>query len=51
MTGLWQVEARSDPSFERNMELDLTYIESWSLALDFKILLKTVPVVLRGNGR
>ncbi|HEY1264597.1 MAG TPA: sugar transferase [Terriglobales bacterium] len=51
MTGLWQVEARSDPSFERNMELDLTYIESWSLALDLKILLKTVPVVLRGNGR
>jgi exopolysaccharide biosynthesis polyprenyl glycosylphosphotransferase len=50
ITGLWQVYARRDPSFERNMRLDLEYIETWSLWLDAKILLKTMPVVLRGAG-
>lgn len=50
VTGLWQVTARRDPSFQANMALDLQYIENWSLALDLKILLKTVPVVLRAEG-
>jgi exopolysaccharide biosynthesis polyprenyl glycosylphosphotransferase len=50
VTGLWQVKARRDPSFETNMALDLQYIENWSLALDLKILLKTVPAVLRAEG-
>ena len=50
LTGLWQVTARSDPSFERNMELDLEYIEHWNLWLDIKILWKTAAVVLRGTG-
>lgn len=50
VTGLWQVTARREPSFEASMALDLQYIETWSLALDFKILLKTVPVVLRAEG-
>ncbi len=50
LTGLWQVTARRDPSFEASMTLDLQYIESWSLALDARILLKTLPVVLRGEG-
>jgi lipopolysaccharide/colanic/teichoic acid biosynthesis glycosyltransferase len=50
VTGLWQVTARQDPSFETNMALDLEYIERWSLALDFRILLKTLPVVLRAEG-
>ncbi|HSS99043.1 MAG TPA: exopolysaccharide biosynthesis polyprenyl glycosylphosphotransferase, partial [Terriglobales bacterium] len=50
LTGLWQITARSDPSFERNMELDLEYIEHWSLWLDIKILWKTIAVVLRGTG-
>jgi exopolysaccharide biosynthesis polyprenyl glycosylphosphotransferase len=50
VTGLWQVTARRDPSFDTNMALDLEYIETWSLALDAKILLKTLPVVLRGEG-
>ena len=50
ITGLWQITARSDPSFERNMELDVEYIEHWSLWLDLKILLKTVPAVFRGTG-
>lgn len=51
ITGLWQVTARSDPSFENYMALDLAYIENWSLWLDLKILLRTVPVVISGNGK
>jgi exopolysaccharide biosynthesis polyprenyl glycosylphosphotransferase len=50
MTGLWQVTARRDPSFETNMKLDLEYIENWSLGLDVKILLRTVPAVVRAEG-
>jgi exopolysaccharide biosynthesis polyprenyl glycosylphosphotransferase len=50
ITGLWQVMARNDPSFERNMALDMEYIEQWSLGMDLKILCKTVSVVLQGSG-
>ena len=50
LTGLWQVTARKDPSFDTNMSLDLEYIENWSLGLDFKILLKTIPAVFRAEG-
>ncbi len=50
LTGLWQVTARQDPSFERNLALDLHYIENWSLGLDVRILLGTIPAVLRGEG-
>ena len=50
MTGLWQVSARSDPSFEKNMSLDLEYIENWSPWLDMDILLRTIPVVFKGSG-
>lgn len=50
LTGLWQVTARSDPSFETNMARDLEYIENWSLGLDLAILLKTIPAVLRAEG-
>jgi lipopolysaccharide/colanic/teichoic acid biosynthesis glycosyltransferase len=50
ITGLWQVQARMDPSFERYVALDLEYISRWSLNLDFEILLKTFSVVLRGTG-
>jgi len=50
VTCLWQVYARRDPSFETNMALDLEYIETWSLWLDAKILLKTLPTVLNGSG-
>lgn len=50
ITGLWQVKARRDPSFETNLALDLEYIESWSLWVDAKILLKTIPAVMRAEG-
>jgi exopolysaccharide biosynthesis polyprenyl glycosylphosphotransferase len=50
LTCLWQTEARHDPSFEKNVALDSKYIESWSYLLDLKILLRTVPVILKGTG-
>jgi lipopolysaccharide/colanic/teichoic acid biosynthesis glycosyltransferase len=49
VTGLWQVEGRDKPSFEVYRQLDLFYVENWSLALDLAILLDTVPAVL-GRG-
>lgn len=51
MTGLWQVTARENPSFETCMQLDVGYIRNWSLLLDFKILLRTIPAVLAGEGQ
>ena len=50
ITGLWQTSGRSDTTFERWMELDLQYIDQWSLWLDVKILLRTLPVVLLQRG-
>ncbi len=50
MTGLWQVEARQDPSFDSYISLDTAYVENWSLALDLRILARTVGVVLAGTG-
>jgi exopolysaccharide biosynthesis polyprenyl glycosylphosphotransferase len=50
LTCLWQVKGRNRIEFERWMELDLQYIDNWSLGLDLKIILKTVPVVLFGYG-
>jgi lipopolysaccharide/colanic/teichoic acid biosynthesis glycosyltransferase len=50
LTGLWQITARTDPSVQKSMTLDLEYIERWSLWLDLRILLKTIPVVLAGTG-
>jgi len=50
ITGLWQVKARRDASFETNMNLDLAYIENWSLRLDASILARTIPAVIRGSG-
>jgi exopolysaccharide biosynthesis polyprenyl glycosylphosphotransferase len=50
VTCLWQVSGRNQLSFKRWMELDREYIENWSLWLDLKILMKTVPVVLLGKG-
>ncbi len=50
ITGLWQVEARQDPSFDSYISLDTAYVENWSLWLDVKILVRTVNVVLGGTG-
>jgi exopolysaccharide biosynthesis polyprenyl glycosylphosphotransferase len=50
LTGLWQVTARRDPSFERGLALDLEYIRTWTLWRDFQILYKTISVVLPGSG-
>jgi exopolysaccharide biosynthesis polyprenyl glycosylphosphotransferase len=50
ITCLWQVRGRSSIPFEKWMELDLQYIDRWSLWLDFEILLRTIPAVFRGSG-
>jgi lipopolysaccharide/colanic/teichoic acid biosynthesis glycosyltransferase len=50
MTCLWQVEGRSSIPFDRWMELDMEYIDQWSLWLDVKVLLNTLPAVLTGKG-
>jgi exopolysaccharide biosynthesis polyprenyl glycosylphosphotransferase len=50
ITCLWQVNGRNLIPFEKWMELDMQYIDKWSLWLDFKILAKTIPAVLRGMG-
>jgi exopolysaccharide biosynthesis polyprenyl glycosylphosphotransferase len=50
MTGLWQVRGRSLLSFDEQALLDIYYIENWSLWLDFKIMLRTIPEILFGNG-
>jgi exopolysaccharide biosynthesis polyprenyl glycosylphosphotransferase len=50
ITGIWQVSGRSNIDFEDWMRLDQRYVDDWSLALDFKILLKTVAVVLLRRG-
>ena len=50
ITGLWQVTARRNPSFQAGMNLDIEYIHRWSLAMDLGILAKTVWEVLRGSG-
>jgi exopolysaccharide biosynthesis polyprenyl glycosylphosphotransferase len=50
ITCLWQVNGRSSLPFEKWMELDMQYIDHWSLLLDLQILLRTIPAVLRGTG-
>jgi exopolysaccharide biosynthesis polyprenyl glycosylphosphotransferase len=50
VTCLWQVNGRSDVSFDHWVRMDLEYIDTWSLGLDMKILLKTIPAVVKGSG-
>jgi exopolysaccharide biosynthesis polyprenyl glycosylphosphotransferase len=50
ITCLWQVNGRSDVSFDHWVRMDLEYIDKWSLGLDMKILLKTIPAVVKGSG-
>ena len=50
ITGLWQVQARQDPSFDSYISLDVAYVDNWSVWLDLKILVRTIGVVLAGTG-
>ena len=50
LTCIWQVSGRGDVPFDRQVELDIQYIESQSVLLDFVLLLKTVPAILIGKG-
>ena len=51
LTGLWQVSGRSNiTDFEEVVRLDVKYIQNWNIGVDIKILLKTVQVVLAGEG-
>jgi lipopolysaccharide/colanic/teichoic acid biosynthesis glycosyltransferase len=50
MTGLWQVSGRSNLDFDQWIDLDIYYIERWSITLEMKILLKTIPAVIKGDG-
>ena len=50
LSGLWQTRGRSTVDFDEWMRLDLEYVDHWSLALDLRILLATIPEVLRGTG-
>jgi exopolysaccharide biosynthesis polyprenyl glycosylphosphotransferase len=50
LTGMWQVEARNDPSFDRYIQLDNKYVSEWSVWLDLKLIFRTFRVVLQGTG-
>jgi exopolysaccharide biosynthesis polyprenyl glycosylphosphotransferase len=50
LTGMWQVNGRSELSWEESVRLDLRYVENWSFALDLQILWKTIAVILKGSG-
>jgi lipopolysaccharide/colanic/teichoic acid biosynthesis glycosyltransferase len=50
ITGLWQVSGRNDMQYDRRMELDLEYIDNWSLGRDLRIIAQTIPSVLTGRG-
>lgn len=50
LTCIWQVSGRNEVDFDRWMELDLEYIDNWTLWLDCQLLLRTIPEVFRGTG-
>ena len=50
LTGLWQVSGRSDTTYDERVQLDMNYIHNWSIVMDIKILLKTLPAVAKGEG-
>ncbi|MBN1383343.1 MAG: sugar transferase [Elusimicrobia bacterium] len=50
ITGLWQVRGRSDLSYEEMISLDIYYLENWSVALDIRIILSTVPAIMSQKG-
>jgi lipopolysaccharide/colanic/teichoic acid biosynthesis glycosyltransferase len=50
LTGLWQVLGRSNTTFDEMVHLDIYYAENWSLGMDLRILLQTLPAVLFSKG-
>ena len=50
LTGLWQVSGRSDTSYDERVKLDMKYIHNWSISMDLKILFRTIPAVMKGDG-
>ena len=50
LTGLWQVSGRNNLSFNERVDLDTQYVQTWSLSSDLRILLKTIPAVMRADG-
>lgn len=50
ITCIWQISGRSETSFDKWIQQDLEYIDQWSLVMDLKILVKTIPAVVRGTG-
>jgi lipopolysaccharide/colanic/teichoic acid biosynthesis glycosyltransferase len=50
LTGLWQVSGRSDLSFDEMIELDLFYIDNWSVMFDLSVIARTIPAVLSSRG-
>jgi lipopolysaccharide/colanic/teichoic acid biosynthesis glycosyltransferase len=50
MSGMWQISGRSNVDFETRIRLDASYVQDWSLRNDFRILIRTIPVVLRRTG-
>ncbi|MCB8981877.1 MAG: sugar transferase [Ardenticatenaceae bacterium] len=50
LTGLWQVSGRSNTSYDERVNLDMQYIDNWSIFMDIKIMLKTIPAVMKGDG-
>jgi exopolysaccharide biosynthesis polyprenyl glycosylphosphotransferase len=51
ITGLWQVRARREPDFDRWVQIDLDYIDRWSLLLDLRIIVRTIPALVTQSGR
>jgi lipopolysaccharide/colanic/teichoic acid biosynthesis glycosyltransferase len=51
ITGAWQISARLDDDFDRRAALDIEYVEGWSLLLDLRILVGTIPALIRQPGR
>jgi lipopolysaccharide/colanic/teichoic acid biosynthesis glycosyltransferase len=50
ITGYWQVLGRTNIPFEEMLEIDYAYVSSWSLGYDLKLLVRTIPAVLRRRG-
>jgi undecaprenyl-phosphate galactose phosphotransferase len=50
LTGLWQVSGRSNTSYDERVELDMEYIDTWTIWSDVKIILRTLPAVAKGEG-